>query len=113
MARYHEEIPVASAARTSTGNSGILDTAGGHYREIIAFIDVTASSGGSSTLDVDIEDSLDGSEFNTLGSFAQKTGVATERITVTIPFANKLRILWTIGGTTPSFTFSVQWVLKD
>jgi len=70
-------------------------------------LDVTAVSGTSPTLDVVIEDTLDGVNWNTVGTFAQKTAVGREVINITTPFADRVRCRFTIGGTSPSFTFSV------
>jgi hypothetical protein len=104
------ETPVASAARTTTGNSGIL-TNFGSFKTIRAQLDVTAASGTTPTLDVVIEDTLDGVNFNTIGTFTQRTSAGRQVIDITTPFSDSVRIRWTIGGTTPSFTFSVTWVL--
>lgn len=103
------ETPVPSAARTATGVSSNL--AGyGATKTLRAQLNVTATSGTSPTLNVIIEDSLDGgATWNTVGTFAQKTTAGREVINITNPFSPLLRISWTIGGTTPSFTFAVDW----
>lgn len=103
------ETPVPSAARTASGSSAsLLDY--GHPKTLRAQLRVTAASGTTPTLDVIIEDSLDGgTTWNTVGTFGQKTAVGREVINITTPFAHLLRISWTIGGTTPSFTFAVDW----
>jgi hypothetical protein len=100
------ETPVASAARTASGDSGAL---GGYgvIRTLRAQLDVTAASGN---LDVVIEDTVDGSTWNTVGTFAQKTAVGREVVNVSAPFSDRVRVRWTIGGVTPSFTFSVAWL---
>lgn len=105
------ETVVTSAARTTSGNSGVL---GGYGppKTIRAQLDVTAASGTVPTLDVVIEDTLDGTNWNAVGTFAQKGAAGREVINVTIPFAEQLRVRWTIGGTTPSFTFSVAWAAE-
>lgn len=103
---YAEETLVASAARTATGNSGEL---AGYDRAstLRVQLDVSAASGTSPTLNVLVEDTLDGSTWNTIGTFAQRTAAGREVINVTSPFAKRIRVSWTVGGTTPSFTFSV------
>lgn len=103
------ETPVASAARTVNGDSGPLNGYGiaGTLR---AQLDVTAASGTSPTLNVVIEDSVDGgATWNVVGTFAQKVAAGREVINVTAPFTGTLRVRWTIGGTGPSFTFAVDW----
>lgn len=101
------ETLVASAARTTTGdNSGALGW--GAASTIRAQLDVTAASGTTPELDVIIEDSLDGTNWNTIGTFAQKVTTGREVINITIPFSERVRVSWIIAGTTPSFTFSVN-----
>jgi hypothetical protein len=103
---YAEDTPVTSAARTTTGNSGeLVDYSGASTLRVQ--LDVTAASGTTPALDVLLQDSLDGVNWNTIGTFAQKTAASREVVNVTSPFAKRLRIGWTIAGTTPSFTFAV------
>jgi hypothetical protein len=97
---------VESAARTASGDSGAVPGFGDKV-SLRAQVDVTAASGTSPTLDVVIEDTLDGINWNVIGTFAQKTGPGREVLNITTPFTDRLRVRWTTGGTTPSFTFSV------
>lgn len=103
---WNEQL-VPSAARTTSGNSGII-TGYGPATALRVQLNVTAASGTSPTLNVVVEDSLDGTTFNTIGTFAQKTAVSREVINITTPFSDRLRVTWTIAGTTPSFTFVVD-----
>lgn len=100
------ETLVPSAARTASGDSGKLN-GWGSAKTIRAQLEVTAASGTSPTLDVVIEDTLDGVNWNDVGSFTQKTAAGRQVIDITVPFSETLRIRWTIGGTSPSFTFSL------
>jgi hypothetical protein len=113
---YAEDTVVALGARTASSDSGPLPEFGG-ASTFRAQLQVTAASGTTPTLDVVIEDTLDGANWNTVATFTQKTAVAREVVNV-LPakaesgtfsplFADRLRVRWTIGGTTPSFTFSV------
>lgn len=97
---------VASAARTSSGDSGTL-TGWGVPTTARVQLDVTAVAGTAPTLDVVLEDTLDGTNWNVVATFAQKTVAGREVVNVTSPFSDRLRARWTVGGTTPSFTFSV------
>lgn len=107
------ETPVASGARTASGNTGALNGYG-PGSTIRAQLNVTAASGTTPTLDVVIEDSVDGgTTWNVVGTFAQNTGApGTQVINVTAPFSDTLRVRWTVGGTTPSFTFQVDWAVQ-
>lgn len=97
---------VASAARTTSGDSGVLDGWGVPNSARVQ-LDVTAVSGVGPTLNVVIEDTLDGTNWYVVGTFAQKAAVGREVVNLSTPFTDQLRARWTIGGTTPSFTFSV------
>lgn len=104
------ETPVTSAARTANGNTSSF--AAGYSDTIRAQLNVTAASGTLPTLDVVIEDSVDdGATWNTIGTFAQKTTTGREVINITTPFGDLIRVRWTLGGTSPSFTFAVDWVI--
>jgi hypothetical protein len=98
---------VPSAARTASGDSGVL-AGWGVPKTLRVQINVTAAAGTGPTLDVVIEDTLDGTNWNVIGTFAQKTAVGREVVNVTTPFADRLRARWTVAGTAPSFTFDVM-----
>ena len=97
---------LASAARTTSSNSGAL-LGFGDWSKFRAQLAVTAASGTTPTLDVVIEDSLDGTNWNTVATFTQKTAAGVQAADVTGLFGDQLRVRWTIAGTTPSFTFGV------
>ena len=101
-----QELELApSAARTADGTGEGVDTAASLVG--VAELEVTAASGTSPTLDVKIM-GVDGDKTVELGKFAQQTATGSVlRIPVALPYS-KVRTDWTIGGTTPSFTFSVN-----
>ncbi len=115
-------IPVFTlAARTVTLNSGDL-TNPINARGVLLYLNVTAASGTTPTLDVKVQhkDSLQAIYVDVPGgAFTQKTGAITDTLVVypgIAVTANRQvsatigavwRIVATIGGTTPSFTFSV------
>lgn len=100
---------VASAARTTTGNSGAIACEKGLNLNLL--VEVTASSGTTPTLDFTIEWSMDGTNFGALQapeSFTQITAATVRRLQqfpIKAPF---FRLVWTVAGTTPSFTFSAS-----
>lgn len=102
-----------TAARTATGQtSGIdLQTYDG---DVVFLLDSAAGTGTSPTLDVTIEDSADNSSFAAItgAAFTQVTGTASaQKLVVNKDSARRyVRVKYTIGGTTPSFTFSVNAV---
>ena len=121
-AGYAEEVIVASGAQTVSGNSGVLGGYAG-AASLRAQLEVTAASGTTPTLDVVLEDTLDGTNWNVVGTFIQKVTTGREVINVNPAkaesatfqplFADRLRVRWTVAGTTPSFTFSVKWAASS
>jgi len=118
-----EIVVFASAARTATATSNTFRNDYG-YRGLLLTLDVTAASGTSPTLALSIqaydpvsgnwEKLLEGAAVSTTGThtyFLYPGGDATaaEDVVEAQPFAlpYRWRVVATIGGTTPSFTFSV------
>ena len=104
---YYPFVLLASAARTTTGTGSVvaLDPLSGES-QMRCVQDVTAASGTTPTLNATIRATFNGVTFP-LASFSQKTAVSQETITVAVP-GRSLDVSYTIGGTTPSFTFSIQ-----
>ncbi len=97
------------SAKTTSGNTGNIQASGGE--SLRCQLLVTSVAGTSATLDVTVEDSVDGTSFNPIGNFTRKTTAAREVINIAAPFAETLRVSWTIGGTSAGFTFGVDWSL--
>jgi hypothetical protein len=108
---FDNTVVVASAARTTTGNSGALSANGS---AMCLGVNVSAASGTTPSMTLTVEWSFDGVNFGpgeTAVSFAAITAnkATTQRIPAQAPF---YRLVWTITGTTPSFTFSANaWSL--
>lgn len=102
----------ASAARTTSGSTAMIHTYG-PITGIVLQVNVTAVSGTSPTLTVKAEDSVDGTNWNAVAGAATSsitaTGITLVRVDLrAVPVTERLRFTWTIGGTTPSFTFAVD-----
>lgn len=97
---------VASAARTASGTGTAFSTA--DVNEVHGTLTVSAASGTSPTLDVRLETTADGTNYYTVGSWSQITSTATANAKVFGPVGDLSRWAWTIGGTTPSFTFTID-----
>lgn len=119
MAKQTVEL-AASAARTATGTGEMF--CGFSGKEKFAFlVDCTAASGTTPTLDVDIQHSIDGgTNWFDLVSFTQLTAAGDEmKVEAEVDAATAeivgdcLRAIWTIAGTTPSFTFKVVVEASD
>lgn len=98
---------VTSAARTATGQSSAVRTKDGNLG---LFLNITAASGTTPTLDIAVQWSADGTTFGAAqaaDTFTQATAISAAAKYFT-PKAAFYRIAWTIGGTTPSFTFTVD-----
>lgn len=97
---------VASAARTTTGNSGLItDVLGG---AMSGTLNVTAVSGTTPTLDLVLQESPDnGTTWIDVYHFERVTAAGVYPMP-SLPINGRRRWAWTITGTTPSFTFSIS-----
>ncbi len=79
------------------------------------FLNVSAASGTIPTLNVKIQDSPNGTDWYDLPSmaFTQATGVTSQRLSFAGPLGLYVRAVQTIGGTTPSFTYSLDAILNE
>jgi len=111
--RVWKEIELlASGARTTSGDTKEHPVVVGDFNEINVFLDVTAVSGTSPTLDVKIVtlDPVSGKWFPLI-TFDTVTTV-DKGMAYAQGIGAKIAVEWTIGGTAPSFTFSIGAVLK-
>jgi hypothetical protein len=106
---YKIDVLKTAAAVTASGSTAAF---AGYARanKLVAELAVTAVSGTTPTLDLVLEDTLDGTNFYTVGAFVQVTATGRQvlRIPTTTPFTNRLRFRWTVAGTTPSFTIALS-----
>lgn len=117
----------ASSAKVASGNSAAALT-NHNASGVQLFVNVSAASGTTPTLAVrvQVQDPVSSTWFDLPGAVtASITGVSTALLTiypgvtvaansaVSAPLPRTWRLAWTIGGTTPSFTFSVgaQYIL--
>ena len=110
MTAYHTGTVLTSAARTTTGQSNGFSAGSGANLGIL--VDVTAVSGTSPTMTVNVEWSHDGTNWfvgDPADAFTDITAAGKKAKSFTIK-APKARLNFTIAGTTPSFTFSAQSV---
>ena len=106
----------ASAVQTTNGVSANLPVAG--YRELLVEANVTAVAGTTPTLTFALDSLGADGVWYTLWTSAAVTAMGQ---TVThlgvgaatnVAFGATVRLRWTMGGTTPSFTFSVSIIGK-
>ena len=104
---YQTLTLIPSAARTTSGSAAAtVDDLGD---TVSVWVSVTAVSGTTPTLDISVEWSPDGTTWaasEPADSFTQITAAKN----VVKSFTDKAkfyRVVWTIAGTTPSFTFSI------
>ena len=104
-----------TAARTATGQTSGIDLRA-YDGDVLFVLDSAAGGGSSPTLDVTIEESADNSSFAAVASgavaFTQVTGTASaQKVALNKDDAKRyVRIKYTIGGSSPTFTFSVNAV---
>lgn len=111
----------SSAARTVTTNSAD-QTNPREWRGLLLFLSITAASGTTPTLDITVQVKDPTSEIYVAipgAAFAQKTTTGTDTLMlypgigetanreVSVAIGTTWRVVATIAGTTPSFTFSL------
>lgn len=102
---------VASAARTATGNSGSIAAQGGN-ENVSVLLACSAVSGTSPSLTLTVEWSHDGTNWaqgDSADTFTAITATGNKVKSFTVKGAF-MRLVWTVSGTTPSFTFGVTGV---
>lgn len=98
---------LATGTQTASTNS-TADTGYAGVDNLILQLVVSAASGTTPTLDLVVQDSIDGATWNTIATFTQATSTTNQVIRVAGPFGNAVRVASTIGAVaTPSFTFIV------
>jgi len=105
------------SSATVTSGSGVTsstkDVSG--YENLIIWLLVSAASGTLPTLDITIEHSPDGTNWYPLFTIPQITAALTQAYHVlgsADPFGQYLRGKYTVGGSGPSFTFSLATTAK-
>lgn len=101
--RAYASVTLESATLTATREGETVDLMRAGLALTLA---VTAASGTNPTLDVALQTSHDGATWTTVASFARATGATSERKRFA-GLDRYVRVVSTLGGTAPSFTFSV------
>lgn len=112
MAHKAPATTVSSSARTANGNSAAIPL-GDLGQQLAVLVNVTAVSGTSPSMTLSIEWSPDGVTFyksDPVDTFTAITATTTavKTFAVKAPFYH---LVWTITGTTPSFTFAASHYL--
>lgn len=113
MGAFTPQAVVTSAARTTSGQSSAITPGGvapSSQSDTIALaVDVTAASGTTPSMTVSVEWSFDGTSFFVADTADAFTAITTTKKVVKLfdVKAPQYRVVWTITGTTPSFTFAV------
>jgi hypothetical protein len=107
----------ASAAKTASGNTADLSV--GQLIDLLVLANITAVSGTSPTLQffVDVK-GPDNIYYQlpratpTLNAVSQDIVAIGPGLAIPYGFGNTVRVRWVIGGTSPSFTFSLSVIGK-
>jgi len=102
----------ALSERTGSDASGTEDLE--DFIEGLLLVNVTAVSGTSPTLDIIVETRAPSSTaWHKLAAMPQITSTGPASAMSLTNFGKLLRVRWEIGGTTPSFTFSIIGIFKS
>lgn len=97
-----------SAAETSSTNSTSVDNTAGTTNGLVAHLHVIAEGGTAGpTATIKVQHSTDNTTWVDLITFTAATGVTTQRSSVTGTVNRYLRVISTITGTNPTFTYAV------
>lgn len=100
----------ALSAETTDTNADSVDNAASSANGGVGHVHLTALSGSSTpTLNVKIQHSTDDSSWSDLITFTALTAVGSERKTVASTVNRYVRALWTMTGSSLSFTFAVAF----
>jgi len=112
MIAYTQEL--YSGTVTASGNTSATPITTKHGKEATIFLDITATSGTSETLDLTLKIYNSGaSKWHTLATFDQKTATGTDVGYIDYGIGEKMAVYYVVGGTTPSFTFSINVGIKE
>lgn len=106
----------ASAAQTANGNSADLPV--GTFDQLAVDVNVTAVSGTTPSMTLSVQRKGADGVYYPLWTSAAITAVGVTStdigpgLTVAKSIAGLVRLVWTITGTTPSFTFSASIIAK-
>ena len=108
-----ENIQLFSGTATASGNTKTAFIDASSFKGGLFFLKCSAASGTTPTLTVKvITYDRKTADWYDLVTFTQLTGVGKEMKTVA-DIGQRIAIEYTIGGTTPSFTFTVSAILKN
>lgn len=103
----------ALEAETSTGEGSAVDNAASSANGAVGHIHVTARAGTSPTLAAKIRHSVDDAVYADLITFTSiGDAVGSERLAVTGTVNRYVKAEWTIGGTSPSYTFAIAFARR-
>jgi hypothetical protein len=107
FADYQEFQLLASRTETATGGTtlGVEHRGGGDLR---CYLDVTAASGTTPTLNVSVVGLVNAKQHILLPAFTTDVATVSTHNILINQAPNLLVVDWTIGGGTPSFTFNIQ-----
>ncbi len=84
-------------------------------KELVLFLDVTASSGTSPTLDISVEWSMDGVKFAipvAAQAFAQEAEADLAQVLVVPVLGTSYRLVYDLEGTSPSYDFTIRELVR-
>jgi hypothetical protein len=105
---------VFNGTATATGNTSATPVITKYDKEAIIYLDITAVSGSSPTLDLVFKtyDPVSAKWF-TLATFDRKTATGQDVGYIEYGLNERIACFYAIGGTDPSFTFSISINLKS
>jgi len=99
-------------AYSTTTNGTSVDNGAASSNGAVINLHVTAASGTTPTLAVTVQHSTNNSTWSTIATFTTATAATSETVTVAGTVNRYTRAVFTVAGTTPSFTAQVSLARK-
>lgn len=111
--RTGQQEIAALLARTANGNSAPVTNWALTPGSPQCRLTITAASGTTPSMTLTVEDSSDGVTWTARDTFPAQTTTATVTRALPTTLAPLQRVAWAITGTTPSFTFKVDFAASS
>ena len=108
--RTHTIVLAPPAARVAAGGSTAFEVS--RFNEALLFIDVTAVSGVSPTLDFEVQTGAAADEAAFVHTRPAQITSAGKTLVKLANVGPWLRLAWSVDGEEPSFTFEAKLTLK-
>lgn len=112
MQTLSANLVLASASHNASGTTNFLDCYDCIIGGVDIVVDVTAITGTLPTMDIWVQAAHEASPttYSNIRKFTRITATGRYQMTIKEGLQKKVRLSYTLGGTSPVFTFSVYYI---